>query len=104
MKQLEKNYRKNGYQFHLVEREHDIAIYEQCDIDTGKRVAFEVFEVVKIPEMKIMGRLIEAHEKTPSNEEWGSLGFTVWTFSAAKEKAELLLTKKDRRNLKPYDP
>lgn len=91
MKPLPQQYRKNSYDFNLVEREGDVAIYEQIDPDTKRRVAFEVFEVLKKPERNIGERVVEANEGCPSNEDWGTFGFTVWTLEAAKEKQKMLL-------------
>jgi hypothetical protein len=88
---LPSRYSKNGYSFTLVERVDNVAIYRQVDPQTTAIVAYEVFRVQKRPDKNIKGRLILSRETPPSNEQWGILGFTVRSISAAKERSTLLL-------------
>ena len=85
MKKLAEKYNKNGYQFELVERTGDVAIYSQHL--ENRIVAYEVFEVQKYQERIIAGKIIPASEATPSNEQWGIKGYTYWNLDRAKEKA-----------------
>ncbi len=105
MKPLEKHYKKNGYAFNLVTRIDDVAIYEQIIPEIGRIGGYEVFRVVKHPEKNINGRIIEARESTPSNEQWGVLGFSVSSISEAKARMAQLLRKdieaKDGESLRP---
>lgn len=95
---LSTTYRRNSYDFELVDREGDVAIYAQIDPDSKRQVAFEVFEVMKFPEREMFGATVSAREATPSNEQWGSHGFTVWTLDAAKSKQSELQTRITERN------
>ena len=93
MKTLATTYGKNGHQFNLVQRDGDVAIYAQDEPANY----FEVFEVQKNKERFVGGRFIEASESTPSNEQWGQQGFTVYGILAANKKAKELREKIDRR-------
>lgn len=97
MKPLPDQYKKNGYDFNRIDREGDVAIYEQIEPETNRRVAFEVFEVMKYPEREIGGVVVPAKEATPSNEMWGTFGYTVWNLGAANEKKDLLMAKIQER-------
>lgn len=97
MQTLPDNYRKNGYEFNLIERNGDVAIYEQIEPITQRRVAYEVFEVMKYPERVIAGQTVIAREGTPSNEMWGQFGFTIWSLDDARQKKDLLTTKLEER-------
>jgi len=99
MRKLEIQFNKNGYHHQQVYRQGDIAIYELTSLETGRILGYEVFEVQKFPERIIKGKMIDESEGTPSNEQWGIKGFTVWNKTAAMEKAEILRARRDRRNL-----
>lgn len=98
MQALGNTFRKNGYLFRLMQRIGDIAIYEQLEPSDNRVVAIEVFEVIKVKEQNIFGKDIPGHEICPSNEQWGSKGFTVRNFSRAMEKVGILQDKIDNRN------
>lgn len=93
MKLLADYYRKNSYDFRLVKREGDVAIYSQHEPETGNVVAYEVFIVRRHEGLTFGDRKTEAAEYGPSNEEWGSYGYTVWTMEAAALKVEKLKKK-----------
>lgn len=97
MKPLPINYSKNGYNFSLISRNGDIATYSQADPDSGRIVAYEVFQVKKNKERTIAGKLIPPSESTPSNEEWGTLGFTVHTIQEAAVKEAILSQREENR-------
>ena len=67
MKKLGDKYKKNGYEFTLIERTGQVAIYSQIVPETGRLIAFDVFEVQKYPEKIIAGKIFPAFEATPSN-------------------------------------
>ena len=77
-------YRKNSYDFFLVKREGDVAIFEQKDND--KLIAYEVFEIRKQKAAEFGNVKYEAKEKCPGNEEWGINAYTVHTYEAALER------------------
>jgi hypothetical protein len=99
MKEIEKQYRKNGYIFDQIWRKGDVCIYSQTDPDSGRVVAYEVFEVIKREEAEIQGNVIPAKESCPGNEQWGSKGYTCWTIPEAMGKAALVGEAIYNRNL-----
>jgi len=50
--------------------------------------AYEVFKVQKLAERHINGRIIEAMEVTPSDEQWGKKGYTCRHLADAMVKLE----------------
>ena len=97
MKQLESNYKKYGYNFRQIEREGDIAIYEQSDPETGKVYAFEIFIIQKNEASEIFGNSVEARESVPSTEKWGKEAFTTWTLKEALDKKNILKNRLTQR-------
>lgn len=89
---LPETYKKNTFQFKIVERDDDTAIAEQWDVDeTPFLVAYEVFIIKKVPEFKIPSqgnKVYPAKEQVPSNEEWGTLGYTCHTLEKAYKRRE----------------
>ncbi len=78
-------YKKNGYEFKLVSRIGDVAIFEQHS--EGSVIAYEVFEVRKQKETQFGDIHYEAKERVPSNEEWGTNAYTVHTIEQANIRA-----------------
>ena len=75
-------YKKNSYDFKLVKRVGDIAIFEQ--ICEGKVMWYEVFEIRKQKEADWGEVHYEAKERIPRNEEWGTNAYTVYTLEQAE--------------------
>ena len=94
---LDKTYAKNGYHFNLVLRDGDVAVYAQCHRPNGTPVAYEVFKVKRVKETIMFGRVIPAHEAVPSNEEWGTKGWTIMDLHEAKRRAYQLASAKPGR-------
>lgn len=88
MKKLLPTYRKNSYDFALIGREGDIAIYSQSD--NGRIIAYEVFEVQKYSGRVIKGQKITASESSPKNEDWGRKGFTYRNLAYARKRASMM--------------
>lgn len=104
MQPLPTTYNKNGFTFNQVDREGDVAIYEQIMPELSKRVAYEVFEVLKKPAATINGVDIPERESCPGNEQWGNYGFTVYDLSKAKQKqaeiAEKIRNRQESKTVK----
>lgn len=92
MKPLPETYRKNSYDFKLVSRIDDVAIYEQREPENNRLLGYEVFLVHK-QTGEAFGKKLEEKEVTPGNSEWGYNGFTVHTLEAAKQKQSELLAR-----------
>lgn len=101
MKPLEKKYNKNGFAYELVDRQGDVAIYSQTLPETGKIIAYEVFEVMKNKEREIAGKIIGAGESVPNIKQWGAYAFTVYDLEAAKLKQGFLSTRILERKKQP---
>ena len=80
MKQLTE-YSKNGYEFKLVKREGQYAIF----LGTKENSISQNYEVIKIQSDnggERFGRVFDPSEFPPSNNQWGTLG---WTYGNSKE-------------------
>lgn len=88
-RKLPEKIRKNGFDYQLIRRIDDVAVYSQSD--EGKLVAYEVFEIRKAEAGEFMGKTVEAREKMPSNEEWGNNAFTVHTLDRAFQYVKEIL-------------
>jgi hypothetical protein len=84
-------YKKNGFTYNLNYRDDLVAIYSQSD--EGRRVAFEVCEIIQAPAGEVFGNWVEAREKLPSSEQWGTKAFTVHTLEEAILKKDELREK-----------
>ena len=82
MKTLEKEIRKNGFDYKLVERNETCAIYEQINNDDGEKytVAFEVFKIKITKDATICGNQLIGGEVFPGNEDFGKTAFSFGTF------------------------
>jgi hypothetical protein len=109
MKVLTDNIRKNGFDYKLIERDQNCAIYEQLDKDyDGKihTVAFEVFIIKKTKDAEIAGNKIEGGEVFPGNEDFGRDAYSYGIFGdreyalkrAYEKYAELQERVKNRLN------
>ena len=77
LKKIPENYKKNGYEYEILRRKGDKALYEQA-----KNNKVYGYEVVKVRKAKVRGFLKKSkayegythYEKLPSNEEFGTYG------------------------------
>ena len=85
MKKLTQYRSRNGYHWNIIERTGDIALAY------GGSIGFEVFEVQSHDGREIGGKWCEPAEYAPSNEQWGTKGFSFKNEKPAREKfAELI--------------
>lgn len=83
------NYRsKGGYEFTIIDRRGDVALAD------GGSVGFEVFEVQSHDGREIGGRWCDPAEYPPSNEQWGSKGWSFKSEEKAREKFEEMTAEK----------
>ena len=90
MKPLGNSFSKNGFHYELVIRRGDIAIYKQRLRPGAGCLAYEVFKVKMVKECTIVGKLVEAHEAAPGNEEFGRLGWSYPDLERARNKMKEL--------------
>lgn len=96
MEQLALTYSKNGYNFKQIERVKNVAIYEQTEPSNGRFLGYEVFVIRHQKEgVFFSGNKVEEKELTPGNEQWGYLGYTIYSLEKAKEKMAELLKRLD---------
>lgn len=80
MKTIPTTFRKNGYDYTLLERVGNVAIYEQAK---GNKLF--AYEVVKIRVRKAglqFGKVCPEAERLPADEEWGMYGKTYSLFGS----------------------
>lgn len=80
MKTLKQYRSRNGYPWTITERIGDIALAN------GGSIGWEVFEVQRHNGREIGGKWCEPAEYAPSNEQWGSKG---WSFKSEDKAREL---------------
>jgi hypothetical protein len=99
IKILPTTFRSDGFDFELVKRDGDIALFRKTKPGFG----FESFEVALIQRhdtLEIKGKLIPAGEHLPRSEQWGIKG---WTYSD-RLSAERLPSKLSRSWMTPRGP
>mgnify|MGYP001615459094 CR=1 FL=1 len=78
------HYKKNGFEFTLHKRIGDWAIFE--GYKTGSAVNIELIQVQSHNGREIAGTWCEPAEYPPSNEQWGTKGFTFVTLADAESR------------------
>ena len=91
MKTLPTAFRSGGFDFKLLARDGDIALFRK----TKPVFGFESFEVVVIQRhetFEIEGKLIPASEHLPRSEQWGSAGWSYRDRPSAERKFNQLIS------------
>lgn len=84
-------YTKNKYEFRLVQRVADYAIF----LGLKEKSPARNYEVIKIQShqgREIHGKSFPPAEYPPSDSQWGTQGWTYPTFRQAQEKLHSLTT------------
>lgn len=92
------HFRKNGFDYRLVERRGNTAIYRQMKGNTV--YSFEVGRIRESRSKEQFGVVIEAAESWPSSEEWGIRAWTYKDLRRARERLDTL-TPPNATNLTP---
>lgn len=82
---------KNTFHYEQILRDGQFAIYKQRLRPGAGCLAFEVIRIKQIPESKMFGSVVEAHEAGPSNEAFGTDGWSYPTLERAKAKFHTLV-------------
>ena len=90
MKLLE-DFVKNTFYYELLKRYGNIAIYKQRLRKGEGGLAYEVFHVREREEMILFGNICPAAEYGPSNENFGSLAWSMPSLVRAEEKMKELI-------------
>ena len=102
MKPLPPKLRKNGFDYQLVIREGNVAIYRQEYTENVKY--YEVFIIKVKSEQNINGRFYPEREVFPGNSDFGRSAFSYYSLDRAKERFDLLVQKEKNNNpQQPYD-
>ena len=83
MKTLPAEFRSDHFQFLQIAREGDIALFRKTK---GKIETFEVVIIQHSPEKETPWGHAQESERMPSNEQWGSCGWSLQTLERAWEK------------------
>ena len=78
--------RKNGFDYVLLTRTRNVAIYEQKIVDDNGisyPSRYEVFIIKVQREREFDGRLFPRKEKFPSNEDFGKLAWSITNYDRA---------------------
>jgi hypothetical protein len=85
-RKLKARFSKRGYEYRLVKRSDEVAMYEQW---ADERLhAYEVFRVQVNDARVIAGRAVSAGESSPGDEQWGKKGWTCLTRESAEQRYE----------------
>lgn len=95
MKTLPQHFTKRGFQYDIVCRRGDTAIYRQTKIGQNWE-AFEVGIVQKNDTYEIGGKTIDAHESWPQREDWGKLAWTYFDLQSANRRLAMLTQKTEQ--------
>jgi hypothetical protein len=86
-KPLQKEFRRDGFNYRQVAREGRTAIYKQTwNGGSDPKVCYEVVRIRRRNGFQIDGRLVQAAEVYPNSETWGVDGFTLTDKDAAFAK------------------
>jgi hypothetical protein len=86
-KPLPTHFRHDGFNYRLIAREGNAAIYEQsCCGRSNSNVCYEIIRVKRREGFEINGRFVEPAEVYPRSESWGMDGFTLTEKEAAFRK------------------
>lgn len=88
MRKLKAHIRKNGFDYSLIERSDNVAIYAQ--MEGGRFIGFEVFEIKKLAAAVWKGRNYPAREKFPANSDFGKKAFSVRSLGRVLARAAAL--------------
>lgn len=94
MKPLPTTFRKDGYNFRLLDRVDDVALFEKS---CGGHVSWETVVVQKYGERTIAGNAIPATEAMPPATSWGQKGWTLTTIERAREKLAEIVERERRK-------
>lgn len=86
-KTIKSNFSKKGFDYSLIKRENDKAIYKQS---RGNVTAYEVILIRRHNGYNLGDVYIEPSETYPSDNEWGVFGFTCTTLEQAETRFKKL--------------
>ena len=88
---------KNRLCLEQIQRTDFVAMYSVRLKENQPIVGYEVWEISISPSREIFGKLYTAHEKVPSNEDFGKSAWSCATFVQANTFYNSLITKLKQR-------
>lgn len=91
---LPKKFKRGSYYYTQLKREGPFALYFQSSSETASppdgndKSAYEIVRTRVIPARAAFGKDIGSYERYPSDEEWGTFGWTSIGREAAEKKFE----------------
>ena len=82
-KPLKEKFHSKGFNFLLVKREGDIAIYKKYA--SKKNFCYELIKITRHNGYTVQGNFIEPSEVYPGDAMWGVKGFTYKDLEAAEK-------------------
>lgn len=89
MKKLDTVIKKSVFEYNLIEREDNKAIYSQSY--EGEIIAYEVFKVKVAKEIELFGTIVPEHEKFPGDNDFGVTAWSCKTYEKALERYHNIL-------------
>jgi hypothetical protein len=90
-KPLPREFHARGFNYRLIAREADVAIYEQTWRGIpNPSIAYEVVRIRRHDGYTVGGKYFEPAEVYPSSEQWGAYGFTYTDRDAAFQRLKQL--------------
>ena len=84
------DFRQDGFGFHRLERQKDVALYSKHK-DSINYQGYEVVIIRNQEEYTIAGNTVSAREVYPASEKWGTLGWTYNDYQEAFRKFSNLI-------------
>jgi hypothetical protein len=93
--------RKNRFDYKIVKRSKDVAIYAQYDNDGSNRIlAYEVFRVTWKKGATIGKQVIEPGEKFPGDGDFGKTAYSCSTLEKANKRFDELTELVNNKTIK----
>lgn len=90
IKTIPVSFNKKGFEYNLVKREGDVAIYSQRWLK-GETVRYETVKIGRHNGYSMGGSYIEPSETYPGSSLWGICGWTYCTVEEAENKFQKLV-------------
>lgn len=99
MRPLSTEFTYDGFDYRLVKRQGDVAIFSQS---SGKLVISYEVVIIRVKPAKTFpgGRVVPEREAYPTNEEWGKYAWTCATRERADERFQALVDSSQERQFK----
>ncbi len=91
------NFTHKGFIYKQIKRQNYTVIYQKYKENDKNKEHFEVVYIFRHPKREIAGVEIEAKEAMPSDEQWGTYGFSYSNLNDAMKKFDELVEKEENQ-------